>query len=245
MSHLTHLRCQPPQLLALGAVLSSLLLASLHTRFRRSYASFVGMGPGALPHSVVGPLPQRPFTDAPNAELAKTQLSSFAALADTYPSLLTLAVSHLENHGPALKLARPLSTAPERARADLELTRGEIAHLHDGPFSFPHRCSSALSRPSSPGGPDGAPTFRPGPAPQSLHVLLSPSDARLVLRQGWGLRHPLSGSRLPWPLNGAVKEGGRLPEGYVLLYAPRDEAEWGVLERVVRAGVRYATEGKV
>lgn len=61
-----------------------------------------------------------------------------------------------------------------------------------------------------------------------MHLTLHPSDAALVIAQGWGERHPLAG-RLIFgkPL---------LPAGFVMVYAPQDESQVGLLLEIVRAG---------
>lgn len=66
------------------------------------------------------------------------------------------------------------------------------------------------------------------PSDGSLHVVLHPADARVVIDAGWGQRHPLSGV----PLLG-------LPVSYLSIYAPRTDAE---LE-IVRTIARRATGG--
>ncbi|KAI0021189.1 hypothetical protein F4780DRAFT_739490, partial [Xylariomycetidae sp. FL0641] len=59
----------------------------------------------------------------------------------------------------------------------------------------------------------------------STHATLSPADGAAAVAAGWGERHKLSGVYLSW--------------GYVLLYAPRDEAEWAVWRELVLAGARF------
>lgn len=63
----------------------------------------------------------------------------------------------------------------------------------------------------------------------SMHLTLHPSDAALVIAQGWGQRHPLSG--------GGLFGVEYVPRGFVMVYAPRWEEEVGVLMEIVRAGV--------
>lgn len=61
-----------------------------------------------------------------------------------------------------------------------------------------------------------------------MHLTLHPSDAALVIDQGWGERHPLAG-RLIF--------GKRLlPSGFVMVYAPQDISQIGILVEIVRAG---------
>ncbi|PSR80385.1 hypothetical protein BD289DRAFT_440844 [Coniella lustricola] len=60
----------------------------------------------------------------------------------------------------------------------------------------------------------------------SSHITLSMADAEEVVRKGWAERHRLSGVMgLPW--------------GYVLIYAPRDDAEYEVWRAIVRAGLQF------
>ncbi|CZR68967.1 uncharacterized protein PAC_18868 [Phialocephala subalpina] len=59
----------------------------------------------------------------------------------------------------------------------------------------------------------------------SMHVSISPKDAKLVIEKGWGERFGLSGTILPVT--------------YTMVYAPRDEEEMKVVERIVRAGVKF------
>ena len=66
------------------------------------------------------------------------------------------------------------------------------------------------------------------PSDGSMHMILSPSDAKTVIEAGWGERHPLAG----------VYVG--LPETYMLIYAPRSAEENAVLERILGAAVVYA-----
>lgn len=63
----------------------------------------------------------------------------------------------------------------------------------------------------------------------SLHLILSPADARTVIEQGWGERHPLCGA----PVVG-------LPPTYVLIYAPRDEQELEIVAELLRRAARFA-----
>lgn len=60
----------------------------------------------------------------------------------------------------------------------------------------------------------------------SSHITLSMADAEEVVRKGWAERHRLSGvAYMPW--------------SYVLIYAPRDEAEFEVWKEIMRAGVKF------
>jgi hypothetical protein len=62
-----------------------------------------------------------------------------------------------------------------------------------------------------------------------MHISLSPPDAKLIIERGWGERFGLSGTIVPVT--------------YVMIYAPRlgdkEEEYCKVVERIVRAGVRF------
>ena len=67
------------------------------------------------------------------------------------------------------------------------------------------------------------------PAPDlSLHLMVPPALADVVVAQGWGEPHPVA--RL-----------GLIPPTAVMVYAPRNDGERAVVEAVVVASHRYAT----
>lgn len=72
----------------------------------------------------------------------------------------------------------------------------------------------------------------------SLHLTLAPADCKKILDAGWGQRHSLSGVSVPKAITGRTFE---LPSEYVLIYAPRTEAEVSVVMEVVKASVKYMT----
>lgn len=55
-----------------------------------------------------------------------------------------------------------------------------------------------------------------------MHVVADPRDVAEIVSRGWGERHPLAGRSLVG-----------LPDSYLYLYAPRNEAEQQQLRRVV------------
>jgi hypothetical protein len=66
------------------------------------------------------------------------------------------------------------------------------------------------------------------PSPDhSLHAMLPPDLAQAAIDAGWAELHP-------------VARAGLLPPTAVMLYAPRDEAELVVVERLVAASHRFA-----
>ena len=67
------------------------------------------------------------------------------------------------------------------------------------------------------------------PPDGSTHLMLSLADSQRVIEQGWGLRHKLSGTIVPW--------------NYTLMYAPRNETEFATWKGVVQAAVSYCCYG--
>ncbi|HEX2699030.1 MAG TPA: luciferase family protein [Acidimicrobiales bacterium] len=66
------------------------------------------------------------------------------------------------------------------------------------------------------------------PAPdQSLHMMLPPELAEEAIEAGWAEQHP-------------VARKGLIPANAVMVYAPRDDEERGVVEQVVRASHAFA-----
>lgn len=68
------------------------------------------------------------------------------------------------------------------------------------------------------------------------------SDLSSVIERGWGERHKLSGSRslhaLPFP------RAAKVPKEYIWIYAPRDEQELAVVEKILVASARFMTNTK-
>lgn len=61
----------------------------------------------------------------------------------------------------------------------------------------------------------------------SMHMVLSPSDAKKVIEMGWGELHPLAGRFIP------VKT-------YMFIYAPRDKEEVAIIQQILAAAIKYA-----
>lgn len=65
-----------------------------------------------------------------------------------------------------------------------------------------------------------------------MHMTLHPTDAKLVLEQRWGERHPLArGHRLAY----------FVPESFLMVYAPHNDSDIDVLMEIVKAGVWFVS----
>ncbi|KAJ7052564.1 hypothetical protein C8F01DRAFT_997919 [Mycena amicta] len=69
------------------------------------------------------------------------------------------------------------------------------------------------------------------PTDHSMHLVLSPADSKVAIELGWAERHPLSGVFKMFPLPGT----------YLLVYAPRDDEELEIVERLLIASIKYMT----
>lgn len=67
----------------------------------------------------------------------------------------------------------------------------------------------------------------------SFHIVLHPTDCRKVLERGWGQRHAFSGSDLKPVLPVSI------PVNYMLIYAPRNDAEVEIAIAIIKAGIQY------
>ncbi|KAF2496361.1 hypothetical protein BU16DRAFT_375546 [Lophium mytilinum] len=70
------------------------------------------------------------------------------------------------------------------------------------------------------------------PSDGSLHMTLHPADAKVVIENGWGERHPLA-------------KGGWMrrfvPKEFIMIYAPREEAEVALVMEIVCAAAWWVS----
>ncbi len=69
------------------------------------------------------------------------------------------------------------------------------------------------------------------PADGSMHLTLSPSDAKTIIEKGWGELHSLAGQ-------------GILPLTYTIIYAPRNTEELVVVQKILNAAIAYSINNK-
>ena len=74
--------------------------------------------------------------------------------------------------------------------------------------------------------------FHAHPSDGSMHMTLHPADVNLLVEHGWGERHPLA--RGGWCRK-------FVPREFVLVYAPRDEAEVDILIKIIAAGIWWVS----
>ncbi|KAF4996802.1 hypothetical protein FGRMN_4278 [Fusarium graminum] len=231
------------QRIAIAAVLGAVLGIPVFRVAARDYRGYLDLGPGGLPHNVVGwfgqmllkPLRKEPFHTSCYNEKAFEEAGPNGNIAFLSEKLV-----------PLREAPRPVIgnwTAPSRQLTDLaeesmvERYQEFLRSLaSETPSKFKIATSNAERR-----GPalfvaskdDVHPVAKRTKgeiahmhgSDGSMHVNLAPKDAKLVLERGWGQRHPLSGTILYL--------------GNVMVYAPRNEEELEVVESITRAGARF------
>jgi hypothetical protein len=70
----------------------------------------------------------------------------------------------------------------------------------------------------------------------SVHLYLSPADARVVIEKGWAERHRLSVPEDRW-----VKNKYAIASTYLMIYGPRDEKEMEILRLILENSIRFMT----
>lgn len=78
----------------------------------------------------------------------------------------------------------------------------------------------------------------------SLHMIMHPEDVKTVIEKGWGQRHPLATKTWYWVFWHHHILRIRLPVPYnlILIYAPRNQADFDMIEQFMDAAIWFATE---
>ncbi|KAF3394511.1 hypothetical protein F1880_004802 [Penicillium rolfsii] len=73
----------------------------------------------------------------------------------------------------------------------------------------------------------------------SLHVVMAPADCKKIIEAGWGQRHAFSGtSAMTFLSLGTIPD---IPSEYLLIYAPRNDAEIEIVMEIVSAAIKFMT----
>lgn len=229
-------------------------LSPLAIYIYRSYCDFHRLGPSGLPQSFLGYLFQasaRPWADLNSTNPAPFRdpkaLTDYAAPYDSFRFFAEDSLPARRGDRPTV----PSYTVPQRQTSEVAdvalITRMNawlLALKDKNPGLLAYR-NSNLEHHDSP-----SLWLKVGSVPLpswlaektrgeivhvhnegSSHMVLSVADADLATRKGWAQRHALSG-RL-----------GILPLTYVLIYAPRDEAEFEQWKAFVKATVSFTAAG--
>lgn len=213
----------------------------------RSYRGFLALGPGGIPYNFFGWCLQalaQPFARHDTRDprpLANSRIfpryaphgrTSFLTAEvpvregdrPTVPTYVApqrqttdhsepACVDKMQKHLAALgeELSRPVRLGPSR----LENPAFNALWIRDG-SALPEYLAKSTKGEIAHVHPDG-----------SSHLILSLADAETATAQGWAERHMLSGVRFPWT--------------YVLIYAPRTDAEFEVWKQFVTASIAFTT----
>ncbi|KAF1837260.1 hypothetical protein BDW02DRAFT_566314 [Decorospora gaudefroyi] len=225
----------------LNTTLTLLLLLPLITAFyiHKDYCAYLSLGPGGTPATPTGYLkikllsliclrdPLHPIAIPPHFRPQKGYL--------TEPSL-----PHRPGSKPEIRGIAPQRQQTQRADSTIyaALVR-RIQALAADPRNRLVERTSCFEKHSS-----GLFTCMPitrtcggeichaHPSDGSMHTVLHPADANLMIANGWGERHPLA--RGGWCRK-------FVPREFVLVYAPRDEQEVEIVTRIVAAGVWWVS----
>lgn len=249
--------------LTAAAAIGILSLPALIARAVRSYRGYLALGPGGIPHNLLGWSLQGALqlfawrdTRDPDAVLAYP-----AKQAPYGPRGARAFLGEGEGDGeaPAVPPRRrgdrpvvPGYVAPQRqmsqqggagTRARMLAYLEGLAALNPGLLVIKGSGLEGAGTPAlwldAEGGAEEVPPYLKGIGGElvhvhpeaSAHVTVSPADAGALVRAGWAEWHRLSGFYHLVPL------------GYVLVYAPRDEAELELWKGVVRTAVRCVCAG--
>ncbi|PTB70233.1 hypothetical protein BBK36DRAFT_1173606 [Trichoderma citrinoviride] len=212
------------------------------------YRGFIELGPGGLPHNVFGWLIQgalRPLAMNSTVDRSVFQKPGISSAYEPHGTTRFLQGELAPRRGDRPTI--PNYVAPQRQiteKGDEALVNKMNSHLRD---LANHRPETLAVKASGLEARDHPALWLVGaPLPKFLakttkgeivhvhpeassHMVLSLSDAEEAIAKGWAELHPLSGVL------------GLIPLPYVIVYAPRDEEEFGVWTRFVDAAVAFTT----
>ncbi|TLS30012.1 hypothetical protein PpBr36_02671, partial [Pyricularia pennisetigena] len=228
------------------------LLASLLGWCYRDYQNFLALGPGGLPYNLKGwaivTLFIRPFAmskfkatsvdDYPEsgaADIVK-QLSvrrgERATLGGIAPhrQLSQYAPEHMRVH-----MQNLFNNVVDQYPELLEMKKSLYERHHDALFVSPN----LLQSPDSP--VPATARLAHGEIGHmhtdlSVHLYLSPADARQIIQKKWGERHRLSVPKTSW-----FKNMFGVADTYLMIYGPRDEEEMEVFKVILARSISFMT----
>ena len=237
-----------------GATLAALGLAIVAPFAIRDYQTFLSYGPGGLPHNVVGwlianvmrVLAREQLSTRPYSDKSLYLSDGSGSLPPGFPPRRKSSRPQFGSHPvPQRQVSQLPDTETREMLIALFQALGEIAQdqgLVEIKQSLYERRHSALFVSKK---CDWHPIVRQtrgeithvhAGLDGSIHVTLHPKDCEKVIEAEWGQRHGLSGVEMMQRI-----AGFSLPVNYVLVYAPRDEAELEIVLTIVRASIAFMT----
>ncbi|THG97956.1 hypothetical protein EW026_g4158 [Hermanssonia centrifuga] len=212
---------------------------------RNNYREFKALGPGGLPYNVCGwliALAFKPFgrettsTDEYDRDLNKASWISeeererFPERRGSRPnSGFHVVPARQFNKIPKQEMMKRLDALVDRLLKEnshlVVAGRSPNERLHNGVLIHPD-----IPTPHGPAKASKREILHIHPSDHSLHVVLAPQDCKLVIERNWGERHKLSGAKILG-----------LPKEYIWIYAPRDEEELEVVEKILTASIGFMT----
>ncbi|KAF1851656.1 uncharacterized protein K460DRAFT_401671 [Cucurbitaria berberidis CBS 394.84] len=229
-----------------GATLAALGLAIVAPFAFRDYQTFLSYGPGGLPYNVVGwllsnvmrLLSREQLSTRPYKDKSLYLSDSAGSLPPGFPPRRNSPRPRFGVHPVPQRQVSQLPDAETRQELIARFTAlGEAAQelgLVEIKQSLYERRHSALfvskKREWHPVAQEtrGEITHVHAGLDGSIHVTLHPKDCKKVIEAAWGQRHGLAGV-------GYV----HLPITYLVVYAPRDEAEVQIVLTIVRASIAF------
>lgn len=225
--------------LALGA--TALAAATAAVVARRDFNSWVALGPGGRPHTLMGWLD---VTRMRFLTVDPLDVKNLEALAATQPRSAHLEEQLPQNPNPRPKVdphpvphrvvgtRSPDEVIPE-LKALFDRVEGECDRTHYA-HSYFERHHDAITALRVPWNHVDALKARGEiahihPSDCSMHMVMHPSDAAVAVRAGWGELHTLSGGPL-------------LPSAYLMVYPPQQIEDLEVVGRLLRAAIAYSTD---
>jgi hypothetical protein len=219
----------------------------------RDYLIFLSYGPGGLPYNPIGWLMTNLMRLLSREQLSTRPYSDEKSPSNNDYGLLPTDLPHRDSPRPRLGPhpvpQRQLSQLPEVEMRQRLITRfnalGETAQKrglveikqslyerHHSAFFVSKSLDWHVTAQQTRGEVSHVHAGKDG----SIHVVLHSKDCKVVLEKGWGQRHALSGVDFMKRV-----AGFSLPVNYILIYAPRNEAEIEIAMVIVKASIQFMT----
>jgi hypothetical protein len=225
---------------------TSAIRAALTADEYQQFRAWTALGVGGLPHTLEGFRTLQRLNQQLRNPLDLTQLAArmgqtgdlstlknLPKRVGTRPAIAPFAIPHrqLDQHN--------ATAIREKQQAVFgEVVARNRALVHFRKSYFERHNEAVFLNDSARGNPTVVPTTHAEvghlhPTDGSMHFSLSPSDTREVIEKGWGELHGLAGQ--------VYKPASQLPATYLMVYAPRSEAELAVTKRILEAAILYSS----
>ncbi|KAF2202959.1 hypothetical protein GQ43DRAFT_461970 [Delitschia confertaspora ATCC 74209] len=226
-----------PYILLLQAILFLLPFAFLSHSIYKDYQTFLSLGPGGTPSTPLGYLkikalsivslrnPYAPPSIPAHFRPQQGYLTSFPHRHGKRPVIMGIAPQRQQTEKSSPEIYKLLS------QRIVELTKDPRNALIERTSCFEKHSTGLFS--SDPiTHTCGGEITHAHPSDGSMHLVLHPADAKVLIEAGWAERHPLA-------------RGGWfrrfVPREFVMVYAPRNEDEVGIVVNIIAAAVWWVS----